>query len=53
MATADTSENGKWVVKLLADEIKKKNERCPHDVIITDDYMSRPVVNKIVKDIVI
>ena len=28
------------------------NERYPHfDVIITDDYMSRPVVNEIVKDI--
>ena len=54
MATADTSENGKRVVKILADEIKKKNERYPHfDVIITDDYMSRPVVNEIVKDIVI
>ena len=48
------SENGKRVVKILADEIKKINERYPHfDVIITDDYMSRPAVNEIVKDIVI
>ena len=27
MATADTSENGKRVIKILADEIKKLNER--------------------------
>ena len=54
MATADTSENWKRVVKILADEIKKMNERYPHfDVIISDDYMSRPVVSEIVKDIVI
>ena len=54
MATADTSENGKRVIKILADEIKKINERYPHfDVVITGDYISRPVVNKIVKDIVI
>ena len=34
--------------------IKKINERYPHfDAVITADYMSRPVVNKIVKDIVI
>ena len=30
MATTDTSENGKRVVKILADEIKKINERYPH-----------------------
>ena len=54
IATADTSEKGKRVIKILADEIKKINERYPHfDVVITGDYMSRPVVNKIVKDIVI
>ena len=55
MATEDTSENGKRVIKILADEIKKINERYPHfdEVVITGDYMSRPVVNKIVKDIVI
>ena len=45
------SENENRVVKILADEIKKINERYPHfDVIITDDYISRPVVNEIVKD---
>ena len=54
MVTTDTSEIGKRVVKLLADEIKKINERYPHfDVIITDDYMWRPVVNGIAKDIVV
>ena len=54
MATADMSENGKRVIKILADEIRKINECYPHfDVVITGDYMSRPVVNKIVKDIVI
>ena len=54
MVIADTSENGKRVVKILADEFKKINERYPHfDVIITDGFMSRPVVNEIVKDIVI
>ena len=41
MATSDTSENGKRVVKILADEIIKINERYPHfDVIITDDSSS-------------
>ena len=40
MATSDTSENGKRVVKILGDEIKKINERYPHfGVIINDDYM--------------
>ena len=42
------------VLKRISTEIKKINERYPHfDVVITGDYMSRPVVNKIVKDIVI
>ena len=35
MATADTRENGKQVIKILADKIKKINERYPHfDVVI-------------------
>ena len=39
MATTNTSENGKQVVKILADEIKKINQRYPYfDVIITDEY---------------
>ena len=39
------------VLKIISTEIEKINERYPHfDVVITGDYMSRPVVNKIVKD---
>ena len=42
------------VLKRISTQIKKINERYPHfDVVIIGDYMSRPVVNKIVKDVVI
>ena len=39
------------VLKIISTEIKKLNECYPHfDVVITGDYILRPIVNKIVKD---